>query len=102
MIKLRLWKAIEIFNSFNINNYLLPTYSITVLGAGYTAVHQKEMKIIVGGKNSDSSVINQKLNEYKVKSCYRCHGKEKYSVMNESNRRTFLDWVVRESLRPVG
>lgn len=73
-----------------------------MLGAGYTAVHQKEIEIIVGGRNSDNSAIDQKLNEYKVKSCYRCHGREKYSAVNESNRRTFLDWVIRESLRPVG
>lgn len=73
-----------------------------MLGAGSTAVYQKEMEVIVGGRNSDNSAIDQKLNEYKLKSCYRCHRREKYSAMNKSNRRTLLDWVVRERLRPVG
>lgn len=32
-----------------INNDVLSIYSITVLGAGSTAVNQKDMEIIVGG-----------------------------------------------------
>lgn len=58
------------------------------------------MEIIVGrGRNSD---INQKPNEYKVENCNRCHGREKHSAMNEHNKRTYLGWVIRESLRLEG
>ena len=54
MSKLKLWKVMDIFYSFNINNDLLSTYSITVLGAVCIAVNPKERKSILGkGRNSD-------------------------------------------------
>lgn len=58
------------------------------------------MEIIVeGGRNSD---IKQKPNDYKVKNCDRYHEREKHGAMNEHNKRTNLDPVVRENLRPEG
>lgn len=76
-------KGNEIFYSFNINNDLLSTHSITVLGAGYVALNQKDTEIIVGGgRDSDT---NLKLNEREVKSSDRSHGGEKYGAMNEHN-----------------
>lgn len=84
--------------SFNINNDLLSTHSITVLGPGYTALNQKDTEITIGGGRD--SVTNQKPKEYKVKSCDMCLGGEKDGATNEQNRRPYLDWVVKKSLRP--